>query len=394
MALDFGCSPDRFSFSDKDVVRTDFYGRSHKYFLKKGKYFFAFMAKLAFKKLTVREVRRETEDCVSIAFERPETGFDYLSGQYLTLRTNISGEEVRRSYSLCSAPYEGELRVAVKRVPNGKFSTYANEHLRAGDQLDVMPPQGKFSLATEVDRSARYVGFAAGSGITPVISILKSVLEAEPESSFLLFYGNRNGESIIFREELEALKNRYLGRLSLHHVLSREHPGSELFYGHLDDLKCRRFGQIFFNPTAVDRFFLCGPEAMIHALRGALTEQGVAPERIKFELFGTGTGVKKIERETPVIQGAKVTLIQDGQRIDFAFQKSDENILDAGTAAGADLPYACKGGVCCTCRAKVLDGKVDMLINYALEPDEVAAGYVLTCQAVPQSDTVTISFDD
>lgn len=347
-----------------------------------------------FTPLTITDLRRETEDCVSVAFEQPE-GFEYLPGQYLTLRTRLDGEEVRRSYSICSAPTEGELRIAVKRVAHGKFSTYANERLTQEDTLEALPPQGKFTLRPDATQSRRYVAFAAGSGITPILSILKSVLYEEPDSSFLLFYGNRNGDSIIFREELEALKNRYLGRLSIHHVLSREHPGSDLFYGHLDGLKCRRFGDIFFDPARTDRFFLCGPEAMIHSLRDALVAMNVAPERIKFELFGTSTGMVKPRKPVQrAEQGTRVTLIQDGLKTDFTFTAQDENLLDAAMKTGADLPYACKGGVCCTCRARILEGKVDMMINYALEPDEVAAGYVLTCQSVPTTETVTVSFDD
>ena len=352
--------------------------------------------KPTFHSLSVVDVRHETADCVSVAFERPAEGFAFDAGQYLTLKTTIDGADVRRSYSLCSAPHEPELRVAIKRVPGGKFSTWANDHLRPGETLEVMPPQGKFALQPDAARAARYVGFAAGSGITPVFSILKTVLEREPESSFLLFYGNRNGDSIIFREELEALKNRYLGRLSLHHVLSRENPGSDLFYGHLDELKCRRFGQIFFDPATVERFFLCGPEQMIHALRAELGALKVPAERIKFELFGTAApkpkATQRLREQTQ--RGAAVTLIQDGVTTRFVFEPNDENLLDAGMRAGADLPFACKGGVCCTCRARILDGAVDMMVNYALEPDEVAAGYVLTCQAVPTTEAVTVSFDD
>ncbi len=354
-------------------------------------------AKAQFQPLTVREVRRETSDSVSVAFDVPSGGsFRFIPGQYLTLRTQIGGTEVRRSYSLCSSPLSGELRVAIKQVEGGIFSTWANTELKAGDVLDAMPPMGNFILETDPSARRRYVGFAAGSGITPVLSILKTALEREPESEFVLFYGNRKTASILFKNELEDLKDRYLGRLEVHHVLSREDQGSDALFGRLDADRIRYISEHIPTVTKADGYYLCGPEPMIHAASDVLKAAGVAPEKIHFELF-TAAAAPAPAAKTKADKGsaageAYVTVVLDGEETHFT-QSNKEFVLDAALDAGADVPYACKGAVCCTCRAKVLEGKVEMAMNYSLTDDEVADGYVLTCQAMPRSERVVVSYD-
>lgn len=353
-----------------------------------------------FEQLTVREVRRETHDCVSIAFEVPEQlkeTFRFLQGQYITLKTKIGGEEVRRSYSICSSPLDHELRVAVKKVPNGVFSTYANELLKAGDSLEVMPPMGKFFTPLLSSQKKNYVGFAAGSGITPLLSIIKTTLQTEKESTFTLVYGNRNRHSIIFRETLEALKNKYMNRFRLIHILSRETTDTPLNSGRIDADKCLTLCDKTIDLQRTDEFFLCGPEEMIFSVKNVLEEKGVAAQKIHFELFTTaGQQNKKIQQlETETDKGpkSKITVKLDGISFDFELSQKGEAILDAALKQGADLPYACKGGVCCTCRAKLVEGQVDMEVNYGLEPDEIEQGFILTCQSHPKSEHVVVDFD-
>ncbi len=352
-----------------------------------------------FHPLKIREIRRETGDCVSIAFEVPEAlreEYDFMQGQYLTLRAEVDGEEVRRSYSICSSPVEEELRVAVKRVEGGRFSTFANEALRPGQTVDVMTPMGRFFTPLDPANEKHYVAFAAGSGITPVMSILKTVLLREPRSRFTLFYGNRKTDTIIFREELEGLKNRFMGRLSVHHVLSRELLDSELFCGRLDADKAKAYCRFLIDPEAVDEFFLCGPYPMIEGVGEALRELGVDKRRIHFELFtpaGGWNGARQAKPRQREKVEATITVTLDGKSFTFPMSSAEENILEAAQRTGADLPYACKGGVCSTCRARLEEGEVEMAVNYALEEDELAAGYILTCQAYPKSEHVKVNFD-
>jgi ring-1,2-phenylacetyl-CoA epoxidase subunit PaaE len=348
--------------------------------------------------LRVREVRRETADTVSISFEVPEhlhELFRFKQGQHLTLKADIGGEALRRSYSICTAPHDGDLRVAVKRVDGGVFSTWANTRLEAGDTLEVMPPQGHFFTPLHPENEKTYVAFAAGSGITPIASILGATLAQEPRSRFILFYGNRSFDHIIFREQFDTLKNLHPDRFSLHHVLSRESLGSDLFKGRIDGAKCQRFARYFFVPAEVDAFFLCGPEEMVFEVKDTLLSLGAEPKHIHFELFTTA-GTKKKAADAAAkrtVLEASVTVIQDGSQFDFALPSDGSTLLDAAMRAGADLPFSCKGGVCSTCKARILEGQVEMDINYGLEPDEVAAGYVLTCQAHPISERVVVSFD-
>ena len=351
--------------------------------------------------IRIRDLRRETPDTVSVSFDVPadlKEQFRFIQGQHLNLRTIIDGEEVRRSYSICTGTHENDLRVAVKKVEGGLFSTFANERLHAGDTLEVMPPQGHFYTELAPEHRNFYVAFVAGSGITPVMSILKTTLVQEPHSRFMLFYGNRGFDHIIFREQLEELKNRYPDRLAVHHILSRESLGSDLFQGRLNGEKCRSYGRLLFRPEDVDAFFLCGPEEMIFDIKETLESLGTDSKKIHFELFTTA-GVKKTAPVPGSGSGKKdafdasVTVIQDGTRFDFQLTSDGSTLLDAAMRAGADLPFSCKGGVCSTCKAKVLEGEVEMDVCYGLEPDEVEAGYVLTCQSHPKTKRLVVSFD-
>ncbi len=352
--------------------------------------------------LTVLDVHPELPDCVSVSLAVPEEAreaFRYAPGQYLTFKAHVDGAETRRSYSICTAPHEDELRVAIKKVPGGRFSTWANDVLKPGDVLDVMPPAGRFTPKASEKQQKNYLAFAAGSGITPVISILKAVLEREPESRFTLVYGNRGRGSILFREDIEALKNRYMQRLRVYHVLSRESMDIPLFTGRIDGEKAAEFCRQLVDPATVDEAFICGPEAMILAVREALLQLGLAEGQIHFELFASPDAPRQQHRqwtaehaeESGPMSTVRITL--DGVTTELQLAYSGDTILDAALKAGADLPYACKGGVCCTCRAKVTEGAVEMEVNYALEKDEVAKGFVLTCQSHPTTPVVAIDFD-
>jgi ring-1,2-phenylacetyl-CoA epoxidase subunit PaaE len=352
-----------------------------------------------FHALTIQEVRQETDDSVSIAFDIPSElrgNYEYLSGQYLTLKADIKGEEVRRSYSLCSSPHEDEWRVAIKQVENGKFSTYANQELKAGDVLDVMTPMGGFSITPDSSAKRSIALFAAGSGITPIISIAKTILTQEPQSDVTLFYGNKTISSIIFREEIEGLKNEYMDRLKLVHILSRENLGTPLLKGRIDVEKANDLYKVFLQNALPDSVYICGPEQMILDVKESMLSNGMEEKAIHIELFTSPDAVDKkpVEKyEGPQIE-SNVSVILDGDQFDLHLDSDGENLLDAATKTGADLPFACKGGVCCTCKAKVLEGEARMDVNYALEPDEVEAGYILTCQAHPMSDKLVVSFDD
>ncbi|HMH21821.1 MAG TPA: 2Fe-2S iron-sulfur cluster-binding protein [Puia sp.] len=382
-----------------------------------------------FRTLPIKDIRRETSDCVSISFAIPaelRDEFLYKQGQNITIRKRIGEEEIRRSYSICSSPHENELRIAVKKVPGGRFSLFANEQLHKGEELEILPPTGRFYTELEPTRAKNYLAFAAGSGITPVISIIKATLATEPGSQFTLVYGNRNRTSIIFREELEALKDRYMDRFALHHILSREKTDATLNYGRIDAEKCGELTRKLIGLQQADEVFICGPAEMIFGVKSWLEKEGIAPEKIHFELFSTpvatggeglgsgsgksgpggsrarstGAGSKSGEagdsREGPdALAGktSKVTIRLDGFSFDFDLPFDGEPILDAALREGADLPFACKGGVCCTCRARLTEGKVEMEVNYALEKEELAAGFILTCQSHPRTERVIVDFD-
>ncbi|MBA1203215.1 phenylacetate-CoA oxygenase/reductase subunit PaaK [Pseudomonas capeferrum] len=353
-----------------------------------------------FHSLTIKDVRPETRDAVSIAFEIPpqlQDDFRFVQGQYLVLRTQLDNEEVRRSYSICSGIEDGELRVAIKRVPGGRFSSFANEVLKPGQQLDVMPPCGSFFVPLDPSRKGRYLGVAAGSGITPILSIIKSTLEREPGSHFTLLYGNRSSSGALFRDRLEDLKNLYLDRLNLIFVFSREQQDIDLYNGRIDADKCGQLFSRWMDVSSLDAAFLCGPQAMTATVRGSLESNGMPAERIHFELFAAAGNEHKREARQAARQLdsaiSQITVISDGRALAFDLARNSQSVLDAGNAVGAELPYSCKAGVCSTCKCKVIEGEVEMDSNHALEDYEVAAGYVLSCQSYPISDKVVLDFD-
>jgi ring-1,2-phenylacetyl-CoA epoxidase subunit PaaE len=353
-----------------------------------------------FHRLAVASVERETRDAVAITFAVPEAlreQFRYAQGQHLTLRADIGGEDVRRSYSICSAVQDGALRVAVKKSPGGVFSTWANEALKQGDTIDVMPPLGHFNVPLDATAARHYLGFAAGSGITPLLSIVKTTLAAEPESRFTLVYGNRASGTVMFKEELAALKDTYLGRFNLIHVLSREAQDIELMHGRIDRAKADALLAQWVPLAQVDTAFVCGPEGMMEAVIAALKARDFPEAKIKIERFAAS-----IPRHTHAAQAlpvagrteCEVTVILDGATRTFMLEKAKENILEAGLRNGVELPYSCKGGVCSTCRCRLTEGEVDMDVNFALEDYEVARGFILSCQSYPVTDKVVVTFDD
>lgn len=355
-----------------------------------------------FHPLTVTEVRRETRDAVVVTLaprDEDRALFDFTQGQYLTFRREFDGEELRRSYSICAGKDDGVLRVGIKRVEGGAFSTWANESLATGDQIEVMPPMGKFFTPIDPAAERHYLGFAGGSGITPVLSIIKTVLAREPKSRFTLVYANRQISSIMFREELEDLKNTYLGRLSVLHVLETEGQEIDLFTGRVDAEKMAALFRSWIAPNSVDTAFICGPEPMMLAIAGALRDHGLTDAQIKFELFASGQPGRAKARvvstttlDTGNATDATVTL--DGTTRSFKLPKSGQSLLDAAIENSLDAPFSCKAGVCSTCRCKVLEGEVEMMVNHALEDYEVRAGYVLSCQSFPLTDRVVVSYDE
>ena len=354
-----------------------------------------------FHPLKVKKIQRETEDCVSITFDVPgelAELFQFRQGQSLTIKTSINGQELRRTYSICSSPFDNVLRVAVKKVDGGIFSAFANENLKPGDVLEVMPPVGKFYTELNPTQKKNYIAFAAGSGITPVLSLIKTTLLTEPKSSFTLVYGNKNKNSIIFKEELEGLKDKFIERFRIYHILSREKSDAEINYGRIDVNKLELLSEKIIDVNEADEFYLCGPEEMIFCIKGFLTGRGVAQEKIHFELFtipGQKQSVKVSQNEDKPDLGprSKVSVKLDGIMFDFELGFEGQSILDAALKQGADLPYACKGGVCTTCKARLLEGQVSMDVNWGLEPDEVENGSILTCQSHPKTEKVVIDFD-
>ncbi|HXI07804.1 MAG: 1,2-phenylacetyl-CoA epoxidase subunit PaaE [Bradyrhizobium sp.] len=351
-----------------------------------------------FHRLAVSDLRRETADAISMTFAIPQNlagDYSFQPGQYLTLRTFMDGEEVRRSYSICSGPDDGELRIAVKKVDGGAFSSWAADELKSGDELDVMTPTGRFGVAHAPEQSRLYVGFAAGSGITPVLSIVKGVLAREPHSRFFLFYGNRTADGMLFREELEELKDRFLQRLSLFHVISGEEQDIPILHGRLDGDKVRVLLRSLVPASSVDHVFVCGPIGMSEDIEATCRAIGIADEKIHVERFVSEFGGKP--RPKKVVEPgappkAMASLIIDGKRREVPVAEG-EAILDAALRAGVDLPFACKGGMCSTCRAKLVEGEAPMEVNYSLEPWELKAGFILTCQAKPCSDKVVVDYD-
>ncbi|WP_046468863.1 1,2-phenylacetyl-CoA epoxidase subunit PaaE [Allosalinactinospora lopnorensis] len=350
-----------------------------------------------FHRLAVAAVDRLTDDAVAVTFQVPEElaeDFRFVQGQHLTIRWRAAGEQIRRNYSICSAAPDGSLRIAVKRLEGGTFSGHANESLRPGDVLDVMPPLGGFHVPLEPQRARAHVAVAAGSGITPVLSLVLTTLAAEPDSSFTLVYGNRTTRDVMFLEELQDVKDRYPERFQLLNVLSRESTEAPVCSGRIDAAKLDVLFSALVPPAGVDQWYLCGPFDLVQTVRTALAERGVPADRVHFELFHTGD--TEPPRRRPEGSGAervgRVVFTLDG-RTSSADIGADETVLGAALRVRGDAPYACRGGVCGTCRARVCDGEVDLARNYALEADEIAAGYVLTCQSRPVTPEVVVDYD-
>jgi ring-1,2-phenylacetyl-CoA epoxidase subunit PaaE len=350
-----------------------------------------------FHTLRVSDVEPLTDDSVCITFEVPTDladEYDFLQGQHVNVRTSLAGDDVRRSYSICSPAQSGRLRIGVKVLPGGHFSGFAAGTLAVGDELDVMTPTGRFHTPLDPAQGKHYCAIAAGSGITPVLSIVASALAQEPQSRVTLIFANRTSRTIMFLEELEDLKDRYRERFHLVHVLSRESQDSELLSGRLDAARLTKISDTLVPAETVDEWFLCGPYDMVVDLREALGELGVAPEHVHTELFHVeSTPPPRPPSAADEGEGSQVTITLDGRSSSFRLKGSDVPVLDAVLRVRSDAPFACKGGVCGTCRAKVLEGEVVMDTNYALEPDEVAAGYVLTCQSHPLTETLSVDYD-
>lgn len=355
------------------------------------------MSSPAFHDLTVTDVRRETEYAVTVTLEAPDPGaFGFLPGQHLTLRAEIDGEDVRRNYSICATPGE-PLRVAIKRVPGGVFSSWATGQLVPGATIAAVPPHGRFTWTFRPGIRATYVAIAGGSGITPILSILKTGLAIESNSRFVLLYGNRSSNSIMFLEELAALKNRHLGRLQIYHFLTAEADDIELFNGRIDAARMDMILEGLVDPKAIDAAFICGPGAMMDSAEVALHAAGVPAAQVLVERFTAGPRSEAdVRRERALEQraaGLKLQVTLEGRRRTLEFDAAKGSILENARAVGLPAPYACKAGVCATCRAKLISGKVEMKVNYGLSDDEVARGYVLTCQAVPLTDDVALDYD-
>lgn len=352
--------------------------------------------------LRVRAVEPDTDEAMIVSFDVPgelADRFAFTQGQYLNLRATIDGAEVRRSYSVCAGVDDAVLRIGVRKVRGGMFSNWIAEHLRAGDTIDIMPPQGRFYVPIDPASKRHYLAIAGGSGITPVLSIVKTVLAREPAGRFTLIYGNRSQKSTMFKEEIEDLKNRYLSRLEIHHVFSEENVQSPLHHGLLDRDRVAAFLARVVRPAAVDHAFVCGPHQMNDAAEAALLQAGIAPERIHIERFNlpqgqpeAGAVMHEAQARDAVL--SRVAIVRDGQRHEIEVRKGDPSVLDVAIAAGMDLPFSCTSGVCGTCRARLLCGEVRMDRNFALEKADIDAGFILTCQSHPLTEQVEISFDD
>ncbi len=356
-----------------------------------------------FHPLRVRTIQRDTEEAVIVSFEVPpelQTVFGFTQGQYLTLRRDIDGQDLRRSYSICAGVDDGDLRVGVRKVRGGVFSNWINEHLQPGDVVNVMAPQGRFFVPIEPQARRHHLGIAGGSGITPILSIMKTVLAREPASRFTLIYGNRSLKSTMFKEEIEDLKDRYLTRLVLHHVFSDEHTDAPINMGLMDRAKIGDFLRTLVAPATIDHAYACGPFQMNDEAEAALLAAGVPEDRVHIERFGVpqqpagAVGAVVHEARPGDAERSRIVIVRDGLRREIDFSRDQPSILDAASAAGLEVPFSCTSGVCGTCRAKVLEGDVRMERNFALGKDEVAAGFVLTCQAHPMTERVVLTFDE
>ena len=352
-----------------------------------------------FHTLTVAQVKQETRDAIAVHLAVPPAlrdSFRFTQGQHVTLRTLINGDDVRRSYSICSAVQDDELRIAIKRTPGGAFSTWANDTLKPGVAIEVMPPMGHFNVPLDAGSHRAYLGFAAGSGITPMLSIAKTTLLAEPRSRFTLVYGNRSSSNVIFRDDLAELKDLYRERLNLVYVMSREQQDIDLFNGRIDREKCDQLFRGWIQVADHDVAFVCGPEDMMRDVSESLQSHGMPKSAIRIELFAASIPKSQRTSHREAVADRKecaVTVVVDGVHRSFSMERDKESLLDAGLKNGIDMRYSCKGGVCSTCRAKVVEGKVEMDVNFALEDYEIARGYVLTCQSFPVTDRVVVDFD-
>jgi ring-1,2-phenylacetyl-CoA epoxidase subunit PaaE len=347
----------------------------------------------SFLKLIIKEVKRETKDAVSILFNVPEElkpDYQFIAGQYINLKLTLDNQEIRRAYSICSAPDSGDLRIAVKAVKNGVFSQFANTKLKAGDVLEVGQPEGKFTFEPDPERQKNYAAFVAGSGITPVLSIIKSVLKSEPKSSFVLVYGNKTPEETIFHQELHDLQLQYVGRLFVHYVFSQAKAENALF-GRIDKSAVNFVLNNKHKELQFDKFYLCGPEEMINTVSGILKEKNVKDSAIKFELFTSSSQENEIK--TSLEGHTKITVLVDDD--EFTFEMSQkQTILDAALKQGIDAPYSCQGGICSSCLCRITQGSAEMTKNSILTDKEIADGLVLSCQAHPTSETIYVDFDD
>ena len=354
------------------------------------------MSRPQFHPLTVTDLTPEGEDAVVVTFAVPGAlaeAFRYKAGQFLTLRRRLDGEELQRSYSLCSAPHEQRWKIGIREIPNGVFSRWANRELKVGDRIECMPPDGLFCPPPVAEPARHYVFFAVGSGITPCFSIIKDKLATEPRCHVTLIYGNRRASTMMFREELEDLKNRYLDRFALHSVFSREAQDIALYHGRLDGARIREFLTRLIPPATIDLALLCGPAQMLEEGEAALREAGLCEAQILIERFGD-VGMTAVRDEVPTQQSATVIVVIDGVQREIQLHDAEQSILDAARAAGLELPFSCKSGVCATCRARVLEGEVHMRRNFALLKSDLRAGIVLACQARPLTPRVVLSFDD
>ncbi len=343
-----------------------------------------------FKVVKVKDVRRETDDTISVAFNVDKNEFNYKSGQYITIQKVIDGEKIRRSYSLCSAPFESDFRIAVKKIDQGKMSTFLHDNLIVGEELSVMLPAGNFVISNP---QGKYVGFAAGSGITPLLSMIKSTLNQG--GTFQLYYGNRTIITTIFKNEIDGLVKNYPNQFNVTYIYSRENTPNEINHGHIDNKKVNELINLNDEVLKSDGFYLCGPEEMIHIVKDSLIVLGVSNEKIHFELFTTP--IKNDENKLTVVNDfngtSQVTVLMDGEEFEFELASDGAFILDASIEKGVDAPFSCKGAVCCTCKAKVLEGKAVMKMNYSLSDEEVKQGYILTCQSHPASERLVVDYD-
>ena len=353
-----------------------------------------------FYQIKVADIYKETKDTSVVTLEIPkdiQDDFKFHQGQHLTFKKNINGEDVRRSYSLCTSPLDNKWQVAIKQVPGGLFSTYANTKMKRGESVDVMQPTGNFYVDLDPSASKNYIAFAAGSGITPILSIIKTHLKAEPKSTFKLFFLNKTAKSIIFKEEIEQLKNKYFQRFHVFYFLTQEQRDIEFLNGRFTQEKLNILTNTFIDIEDTAHCFICGPKDMIFLISEELQKAGLSKDKIHYELFFSGDSEVENNRASEAIEnkveGTEVTIIDGGKEFHFIMDNDSDNILDGALASGADLPFACKGGVCSTCKCKVIEGTVEMKVNYALEQDELDKNVVLSCQAVPTSEKVKVDFD-